>query len=434
MTQFDEYGNSFQFNADPSLSQSQGEEYSNMNDKSGDWKNLKRDAEFDVDCELPAEKKCKLVRRSMTVFCVLPLHARETQSLNFSKESTFPPCVAQKDEAVNEMYRTDNSSILLGGSDELGATEDVVDDFENPLLQVEQFRSDWKITCDVIMSNPEGCPHQKTLKVICNGMEERQAVQAALEQMFDEVVASLGSILEETLACAVPVHEEICNSMSNLENDILTLFRSNHDRRLHILHSLDSFNDMWQKKYSDFTSRALLESNQENEHETLSNANVPGGVLGNEALEKGADTALALGNDHDIVETAGSDQDTVEPEPDWGAIVELNPSLRSNIEVFLNGSNSWNVACEEFLVCFDEIRQAIEMSHSNILEILESAYFQISDELDSMQIDVQEHIMSNTARREQIERALEQVVLQQQTVLSRLMARVGSAFKTHPAN
>jgi hypothetical protein len=294
----------------------------------------------------------------------------------------------------------------LDESEYFDATEESVDESMNFNRQEDHFLDDWNNTCDAIMKNPESCPHQKHLEVFLSRMEELQAVQASLEQIFQEVHASLSSILEKSLACAVPVHEIICSKMTDVESDLLSLFQRNHGLRRDLLQSLEDFNDTWQKKYTNFTSRVILESNAE--------------ALSKESLCSSVEELKTISTS---VENKG--QEGFRAQPDWESIVELNPSSRSSIETFLDGVSDWNAACDEFGSCFDEIRQTIEISHAKMLKILSSASVQISDELASVQIDIQEHIISNTRRREQIEQALQQVVQQQQTIFSRLMARVG---------
>jgi hypothetical protein len=331
----------------------------------------------------------------------------------FSKEPNFAP-ISQKDESVETVQRVDH---LLDESTYFDATEDFVDKSVSLHCQEEQYRAEWKKTCDAILKNPENCPHRERLVVFSSGMEERRAAQASIEQIFQEVHATLNCILEESLACAVPVHENICSKMTDLETDLLSLFQRNHERRRGLLQSLEDFNDTWRMKYNDFTSRVTLESNRciEGDTEAVSGANAPGELLRSSAQE--SNTPISI--------SKNDGQDGLLTEPDWEDMVEFNPSSCSNIESFLTGSSTWNAACEEFLGCFDDIRQTIEISHSNMLKILEAAYVRLSDGLDGVQMDIQEHIVSNTHRREQIEQALQQVVQQQQSIFSRLMARVG---------
>jgi hypothetical protein len=333
-----------------------------------------------------------------------------------TKELDFTLTIAQKGKAVDIINRTD---VTCDDTANVDATEAFADESANLLSKEEQFQDEWKKTCDVIMKNPESCPHRKHLQVFSSGMEERQVVQASLEQVFQEVHESLNCILEESLACAVPVHEKICSKVSDLESDILALFQRNHDRRRDLLQSLDDYNEMWRAKYSDFTSRVRLESNLDVEHELLKIVDDPVDDPG-EFMRSCAQKAKPSSSN---AEEKGDDG--IHAEFDWESMIELNPCSRSNIETFLDGRSNWNAGCEGFLSCFDEMRETIEVGHTNMLEILESAYSRLSDDLDGVQIDIQEHIISNTHRRDQIEQTLQQVVHQQQTMFSRLMARVG---------
>lgn len=333
--------------------------------------------------------------------------------MTFLKDPAFP-AIAQKGDAVGRIHRDGE---LLDESAFVDANEELDDEPASPGIQEDQFHAEWKKTCDSFVKNPESCPHRKNLLVFTGGMEERQAAQAAVEQVFQEVHASLNCILEKCLACAVPVHENICSKMSDLESDLLTLFQRTDESRRRLIQSLEDANDIWQKKYTDFTSRVFTESNHgiEPDAEALDSVNAPGKFSSSKTPEANSSSTVA----------EKIDQDDLRGEPDWQSMVELNPSSHSNIETYLDGVRKWHGVCDDFIGCYDEIRQAIEISHSNILEILESAYSRLSDKLDGVQIDIQEHIVSNTHRREQIEQALQQVVQQQQSIFSRLMARVG---------
>jgi hypothetical protein len=338
-------------------------------------------------------------------------------SSSLFKETTTELAGAQDEDGI-DTFKGDNKNT--------NCIEESVD-----LDTEEKLNKEWKETCEFIMNNPGSASYRDNLEAFLRGTEDRQVVQASLERTFYDAQSSLNNIIEGALACAVPVHEKICDKMSITENELLSLFQHNQELRSSLLQSLNSCNSLWQSKYEDFSSRVTqCNSNSVLREETIDvNVNVKSDCMDSSRI-------VSVG----VVRCRDKEDEGLPKEPDWEGMMELIPSSRDKIEAFVNGCNSWNTACEQFRHSFDEIRQMIETSHTSMLQIVESAYVRINEDLDDVQIDIQDHIISNSHRRGQIEQSLQQVVQQQQSIFSRLMARVGgksvkvTTSKQHPTD
>ena len=283
---------------------------------------------------------------------------------------------------------------------------------ENGVVENEKTCTEWDDICQKMMGDPDATPYRENLETFLFGMKKLVSAQASLQGTYETVHDSLQKILDSSLAAAVPIHELDCNVMSHAEMELLELFRYNHQLRKNLLESLNSHNQSWEVKYRNYISRiAECAGSQPSVVETpIDDQN--GTIL---------DTNTSK-NDSDVQNVS-----CIEGERyalDWNEMIQLNPPSQEKIEAYLEGSERWNTACNTLSCSFDEIRQTMENHHTNILRIVESAYSRINDDMMEMQGNVQDHIVSNNQRRLQIEQSLEEIVQRQNSIFSRLMARV----------
>jgi aspartate/glutamate racemase len=283
----------------------------------------------------------------------------------------------------------------------------------------ESFQVQWEEVCEKITSDPESTIYRKNLEAFLIGISQLEAAQASLQGTYEEIQKSLGSSLERSLAIIVPVHEITSSVISNKENEMQALFHQNHQTRKEVLRFLNNYNKAWQAKYNNFMIRIVP-------NEIIESSSTEG-IVGDSDAE--VDKAHRNGNDIVVLDKVNCD-DAVCEDPNWDELIIMNPSAREKIEPFLIGCDRWIVACNELNSSFDEIRKNLDVSHANILNIIESAYSRITDELDKERRDLHNFIMSNFYRRNEIEQSLQEVVQHQNKVLSQLMARVGGNIST----
>ena len=272
--------------------------------------------------------------------------------------------------------------------------------------------ADWGDVCKKIKNDPVDTPYRENLETFLFGIQKMETSRATLQATYETVCVTLQSILESTLAAAIPIHELDCTIMSHTETELLQLFRYNHQHRKSILQSLNSHNQIWEGKYRNYVSRIVSTQSQSSVVETP--VDVKNSVL----------PSIDVGQHDSTVKNEGC----IDAEPqasDWEEMIQLNPSSQENVEAFLDGCDRWNTACNTLSCSFDEIRQTIEAHHTTILQIVESAYSRINDDMAEMQENIQDYIISNNRRRSHIEQSLEEIVQRQQSIFSRLLARVG---------
>lgn len=286
----------------------------------------------------------------------------------------------------------------------------------------EEAHEEWKRVCEHLLNEPEDSKHRQNLEIVLIGMQRREVAQAALEKAYTVASTSLDIILKNILACAIPIHEKVYDKMLLAEQDLLHHFGSNHTVRQAVLQTLESYNEQWQRKYEGYMSRILPGGDDK--------TSPPDSIQGKLALSSSndpkANAAKDMSKDHPDEEDAEEEEDAV-PEPDWEELLEFDPSSRDKIEAFLSGRDRWQAACQHFSNALDEIHEQLKLRHTNILQAIEEAYSRICGDLDEQQADIQTKIVSNFQRREQLEKALEEAVKQQQSIFARLMARVSGA-------
>jgi hypothetical protein len=277
--------------------------------------------------------------------------------------------------------------------------------------------TEWDDVCKKMMNNRDcdATPHRENLEAFLFGIQKMENARAALQATYETVYGSLQSILESSLAAAVPIHEMDCTIMSNTEMELLELFRCNHQLRKSMLQSLTIHNQAWEGKYRNYVSRIVSAPSQSPVTETPNDGKKS--ILQSICMDK-----------QDIKVKNEECSDAEQHALDWDELIQLNPSSKQNVEAFLDGFDRWNTACNTLSCSFDEIRQNIEARHTTILQIVESAYSRINDDTVEMQETLQNSIISNNCRRSHIEQSLEDIVQHQQSIFSRLMARVVGNF------
>ena len=286
----------------------------------------------------------------------------------------------------------------------------------------------WKIIAEMILTEPVDAPHRQRLEVLLQGMQRSEAAQEALEKAYVVFQAALDASLEKVLMVAVPVHSHFYNKIVLAERDLLHHFVSNHTTRQAIFQTLQDHNDQWQRKYEGFFSRILPGQDESN------------AVLGNYIQDKLAtddsskylkvDTVTVANANKDLAHGGGGgeiegEEDDAIPDPDWDALLELDPSSRDKVQLFLEGRDRWQTACQRFSTALDEIHEQLKQSHANMLQTIAQAYIRICDDLDKQESDIKTHIVSNFQRRHELEMVLEEAAKQQQNIFTQLMARVG---------
>lgn len=285
---------------------------------------------------------------------------------------------------------------------------------ENVVDDQDTLHAEWDDVCTKMMNDPEPTPYRENLEKFLFGIKKLETARASLQTTYETVHTSLQKILENALAAAVPIHELDSCIMSQSEMELLELFRYNHQLRKSMLQSLNIHNQSWETKYRNYISR-ILES-------VDGQCTVIGTPQGN--------TNVAQGTTNHNHQESGSnvkkeDCTDIQQFPlDWDEMIQLNPSSHVRIEAFLEGCDRWNAACNTLSCSFDELRQTIETHHTLILQIVESAYSRINDDLLDVQEKIQGYITTNNRRRTHIEQSLEELVQRQQSIFSRLMARV----------
>jgi hypothetical protein len=261
------------------------------------------------------------------------------------------------------------------------------------------------------MNDPDATPYRGNLETVLIGIQKMETARASLQATYETVYGSLQTILESSLAAAVPIHEMDCTIMSNAETELLQLFRYNHQLRKSMLQSLTSHNQTWEGKYRNYVSRIVSTQSQSSVETPTDDKN--------SSFQK----SINMGKHNNTEQNEGCSDADVHA-LDWDEMIQLNPSSQDNVEAFLDGCDRWNTACNTLSCSFDEIRQNIEAHHTTILQIVESAYRRINDDMVEMQEKLQDSIISNTHRRSHIEQSLEEIVQRQHSIFSRLMARV----------
>lgn len=284
-------------------------------------------------------------------------------------------------------------------------------DKQADIIAVEHDTTDteWDDVCKKIMNDPDATSYRENLEAFLFGIQKMENARASLQATYETVYGSLQRILESSLAAAVPIHEMDCTIMSNTETELLQFFRYNHQLRKSMLQSLTSHNQSWEGKYRNYVSRivstqsqsSVVETLTEDKNSSLQSINMGTGTIQNEGCSDAEVHTL-----------------------DWDEMIQLYPSCQDNVEAFLDGCDRWNTACNTLSCSFDEIRQNIEAHHATILQIVESAYCRINDDMVEMHEKIQDSMISNTRRRSHIEQSLEEIVQRQHSIFSRLMARV----------
>jgi uncharacterized protein YukE len=274
----------------------------------------------------------------------------------------------------------------------------------------------WKNIAELILTEPVDVPHRLRLEVLLQGMQRREAAQEALVNAYVVFQAALDASLDKVLTVAVPVHSHCYNKIVLAERDLLHHFASNHVTRQAILQTLQDHKDQWQRKYDGFFSRIFSGQDRSN------------AILGKDVQDKLApdDSSKYLKVDAFTVANANKylahdgggggeteeEEDDAIPDPDWEALLELDPSLRDKVRLFLEGRDRWQTACQRFSNALDKIHEQLKQSHANMLQTIEQAYNRICDDLDKQEACIKAHIVSNFQSRHELQKVLEEAAKQ----------------------
>lgn len=314
----------------------------------------------------------------------------------------------------------------LNNEDDCNPNNDNVDEPQSSQNKVEEEAEvEWKNIAELLLSEPEESTSRQRLEVFLEFAQHREVAQQKLEAAYAVFQAALDASLERVLAVAVPVHAHLYDKLIQAERDLLHHFASNHAARQAILQTLHDHNDQWQRQYEGFLSRILPIGQDESQvllDGAIHDKHSPNGS-NSKGVEADTGADANLNNDQAVV-GGGNDEDVI-PEPDWEALLELDPSSRDKVHLFLQGRDRWQAACQQFSNALDEIQEQLKESHSNTLQTIAQAYNRICEDLDKQEADIKAHIVSNFQRRRELEKALEEAAKQNQNIFARLMARVG---------
>jgi hypothetical protein len=270
---------------------------------------------------------------------------------------------------------------------------------------------EWNAVCELFLKEPEDSVCRKNLEVLLGGIARKQALAKSVELL--PASNSLDESKERIATCIARVYEKGVDKMTNAEKDLLFHFENNHEVRQALVLSLEKQNSKWQRLFEGFMARAMNKGDISSAF--LSSSGQPDG----EGLE--ANSAPAEKPDDDGLE------------PDWDSMVQFDPSSRDKIQSFLDSRDRFQEMLQAFDDALDHLYEKLTEHNHNVLRPVEEAYGRMYDFMENRQGAIQDLMISNFEHRRELDAALAEAAKKQQSMFSRLMARVSGGATTASA-
>ena len=288
----------------------------------------------------------------------------------------------------------------------------------------------WHSVTDQLLSTEDSSsPYRLRLEAFLQGQERFRAGQEKMEQLYVETKNAYDENLKKTIELIVPAHGEITECLYNLEQDLLRHFASSHEMRQAIVDTLEEANAHWQERFERLYARTVKRHGtpvvgrmelEDEEPVTTQNSSTSDISHSNSSRRHhhNQDSATATDNAHD------GEKDGLFPEPDWDAILELDPSSKDAIDSFRNNSERWHAAMDELETTIDRVYSDLKEDNDTIVQTIEKAYVQILEEMEELQADIQHYIVHNAEKRTELNHALAEAEKVQLSMFQHLMQRV----------
>jgi hypothetical protein len=112
------------------------------------------------------------------------------------------------------------------------------------------------------------------------------------------------------------------------------------------------------------------------------------------------------------------------PEPDWDAVIELDPSTKDAIDSFRKNGERWRAAMDKLEMTIDRVYSDLKEDNETIVQTIEKAYVQILEEMEELQAGIQHYIVHNFEKRTELNHALAEAEKVQLSMFQHLMQRV----------
>lgn len=278
----------------------------------------------------------------------------------------------------------------------------------------EQFEQEWTRQCQSLIQNKNSnaSQYRQRLQHFLKHANLRDSAQNQLERAYEIFQKSLDDHLQTVLKIAVPVHANLFETVVKMEAEIIETFAQNHEARTALVHWLRNVNEKWEQQYQRFLDRIIA---------THSDPSRSNNMESHEVQNKQNDSQGKENATFENVDTSKEEDE----EPDWEAIVEVDPTSSERVEKFLQSRQMWQAQCQKFSTSLDEIHDELQNSHSRMLTVIAESIGILSDEMDESYDQIRELMMSNFQQREVLDQQLDLVLRQQQNLFAWLRARIG---------
>lgn len=255
---------------------------------------------------------------------------------------------------------------------------------------------------------PPSLAYRTVLEGFVPGIQRNHDQQEQLSKLYHETYKTYQDNTEQTLKFFVPIHEHITEQMDQLEQDLIHHWDRNHTVRQKIQAKLQRANAQWETQYHIFLQKLGLTAGTNN------------------AIPRDTKTSSQHQFIHGETKMPHQDEGNEEvTEPDWEALMELDPSSIGPIQTYLQGRCQWQLAWNDFSDALDEYANETNTRNDTILHSIEQTFSKLAQNLDNtMQKDIQFHLIGNVQRRDELNQILDQVQQQQRSIMARLIARV----------
>ena len=270
---------------------------------------------------------------------------------------------------------------------------------------------DWNVICQGIRDedNPISCDN---LKLFDENILRNESSLNEFGRTIEEFQSALDAIMERIFTqVTAPIYQAQRDRMDALEADIIQSMKQNHNRRTMLVQALENHNQKWQSSYSKLMGK-ILQVPVEQEAATQG-----------ELESNGQDNKDP--SDKDPADS--NDKESEDLDPDWEELAQYEPT-QENIRRFLEERERFRAADEHFRATLDDIYANLKMTFEKMVNVSAEVHESVAETMDEKQVDIQQHMVSNLQRRQDLQKALEEKAKQAQGIFASLMARVTTSF------